>query len=111
MRDPLSVAVSDGPPTVLKLVGELDLSSVSILQNALARLDDADIIIDCAGLQFLDSTGISVFVNANNERTGRTMVLDNVTGIPRRALEICGLLETFAATDDDSGHHPLEAAG
>jgi anti-anti-sigma factor len=103
MEEPLSIAVAEGRPTIVTLVGDLDLATVSTLRAALSRLDGADLIVDCAELQFLDSTGISLFVELGNERehVGRTMVLRNVTGIPRRTLEICGLLETFTAADGD----------
>jgi anti-sigma B factor antagonist len=103
MNGPLDVAVQDGSPTVITLSGELDLATVGILREAFSSVDGSDLIVDCTGLQFLDSTGIAVFVSARHEReqAGRTLALRNVSGIPRRALEVCGLLDALEGGDGE----------
>lgn len=100
MAAPLTVTVHEGSPTVVRLSGDLDVTTVPTLRDAVHRINGTDVIIDCADLQFLDSSGISLFVGIRNERdgTGHSISLRNVGGIPRRALEVTGLLAGFEAT-------------
>jgi anti-anti-sigma factor len=101
MQEPLAIAVREGTRTVVTLTGDLDLATVTTLRDVLQQVDGADLVVDCTDLRFLDSTGISLFVSihTDRERAGRTMILRNVAGIPRRALELCGLLETLESPD------------
>lgn len=56
----------DGETTVLTLVGELDLASVSEVQQRLCELRDAGsaVILDLDQLTFMDSTGIRMLLAA-----------------------------------------------
>jgi anti-sigma B factor antagonist len=76
--------------------GEVDLSTAPLVRADLARLisaDDAHLLIDCAQLTFIDSTGIAVLLEANQklEADGRHMLILNVQRGPRRAFEALGL--------------------
>jgi anti-anti-sigma factor len=53
-------------PRGFRLVGEMDISNVSALADALQEDLDAggDITLDLAGLAFLDSTGIQVIIQS-----------------------------------------------
>jgi anti-sigma B factor antagonist len=55
-----------GETTVLTLAGELDLASVSGVQQRLAELRDAGsaVVLDLDRLMFMDSTGIRMLLTA-----------------------------------------------
>jgi anti-anti-sigma factor len=78
--------------------GNVDLSSWCDLQDKLVGLINAtnnDLVIDCAGLEFIDSTGIAVFMHARAllEVNGRRMRVEHLTGMARRAFDLIGLSE------------------
>jgi anti-anti-sigma factor len=49
--------------TVLTLHGGLTLSHIFELQNQLRDLDTDLLIVDCTGLEYMDSAGLGVIVN------------------------------------------------
>jgi anti-sigma B factor antagonist len=53
----------------LRLTGELDLASVSVLENRLERLraEKQSVRLDCSSLGFMDSTGIHLLISAFNQ--------------------------------------------
>ena len=80
------------------LVGELDPHTAPILRSS---VDDAvsdattTLVLDVAGLQFIDSSGLRVIISAHktmDERGGR-LVLRAPTDNTRRLLEITGLAD------------------
>jgi anti-anti-sigma factor len=94
-----SIEVVPGREPCLRLHGDLDLESAPKLATVLRQFEGCDVVLECRGVTFLDSSGINVLVQAHNERQaqGRTVTLRGLAGFPLRALEICGLLETFGA--------------
>ncbi len=85
---------------VFSLRGELDLETAPVLRHRLhAAVDDGftDLIVDLAALSFMDSTGISVLVDAlkSLRRHDGWLVLRAPSSRTRRVLEIAGLLEVF----------------
>jgi anti-sigma B factor antagonist len=59
---------------VVVLLGELDLDTASELARTLdPLLDDGpgEVIVECSGLGFIDSSGIAVLVAAQNRLRGR----------------------------------------
>ena len=99
LEEPLTVEVaSQGDEVVLVLVGELDPHTAPILRSS---VDDAvsdattTLVLDVAGLQFIDSSGLRVIISAHktmDERGGR-LVLRAPTDNTRRLLEITGLAD------------------
>jgi anti-sigma B factor antagonist len=85
--------------SVVSLDGELDLATVGILRDAaLAELAEyGTVVLDLAGLTFLDSTGIGCWIELRNqaEQTGRTLVLDAMPPSARRTITIAGLATLF----------------
>ena len=78
--------------------GEIDLASAAALLADLQRAisaSDADLIIDCKHLRFIDSTAVRVLVEAHRalERQGRHLTVVNIVGGPRRVFEDFGLTE------------------
>ena len=99
LEEPLTVEVaSQGDEVVLVLVGELDPHTAPILRSS---VDDAvsdataTLVLDVAGLQFIDSSGLRVIISAHktmDERGGR-LVLRAPTDNTRRLLDITGLAD------------------
>ena len=80
---------------VLKLLGELDLSTVPLIRDELQAVLDRGpdtIVFDLSELQFMDSSGITLLVSVAQRAE---VELRNPQPIVRRVLELTGLLEVF----------------
>ena len=99
--------LNGGGPTVVKLLGELDLSTVPQLEACLEGLgaDGADVRLDLSGLSFCDSSGISAMVTASKRVRKRGGHLSIVSPQPavRSVLEITGLLDYLSAPQSEEG--------
>jgi anti-anti-sigma factor len=88
----LSVSSTDGEATIF-VSGELDMSSApklaDCMQAVLATRPDR-VVVDCADLTFIDSSGLAVLMTAWNETDGRT-ALRNLRPIVRRVVDVTGL--------------------
>jgi anti-sigma B factor antagonist len=93
----LTVNVAAGEPPRLRIVGELDLRTTRTVTAAAYSLGSHDLVIDCSGLTFLDSHGVSALVRLYRDRQaiGARRVLTGLTGSPRRVLEMMALLDMF----------------
>jgi anti-sigma B factor antagonist len=94
----------------LSLRGELDLASAQELEQAVARLcaeGASEAVLDVAGLEFVDSTGLRAILNvkalceqnrcAFYLTPGRDQIHDQV----RRLLEITGLIDRLPFGEPD----------
>jgi len=84
------------------LTGEIDVSSVDLLARGLAAVPATDsLVIDLAGVTFLDSTGLAALVVAHRRAAaaGRTLAVVNARGIVRRVLDITGMFPILAGRD------------
>lgn len=96
--DRLTIDVREGDPPTLALVGEVDPHTAPELAGALSGLlDDGStaIRVDCSRLDFIDSSGLRVLVEAHR-RLGdgrQALVLTGVSPTFRRLLEVTGLDE------------------
>jgi len=104
----LTIDVHEEPSaTVVTVGGELDVHTAPSLQAALAALDSSGrIIVDLTGVSFLDSTGLSVFVNALVDARERQATLVVVASAPR-------VVKVFTLTGLDSAlslHSTLDEA-
>ena len=89
------------PPAVWTWSGDLDVADVPALRGALqALLDDhpTTLTIDLAAVTFLDCSGLSVLVRANNDPS-TDLLLQSVPGCVRRLLQATGLDGVFALTE------------
>jgi anti-sigma B factor antagonist len=90
----------DGDTTTLTVVGEVDLATSPDLRERLAALENTgvrDLVLDMAGVNFCDSTGLGVLVGARKrfKAHGGGMTLVNVQDSVRRVFELTGLIDTF----------------
>lgn len=84
------------PGRVLVLDGRLDVAAAADARLALAdAVDEADgeLVLDIAGLQAVDATGLGVLVGAHRRagRCGRTLVLRDATPAVARVLRVTRL--------------------
>ena len=88
--------------TVVSLAGELDMDSSVGLADWIVDLGDQPVVVDLAGLGFMDSSGITAMVVARNHLTGRgaTLVLARPQESVRRVLEITGLGDWISPWDE-----------
>jgi len=93
-------AQHDGDRLVLRLDGEIDIATAPRLQTALAEATAsgvAEVWVDLMGVRFIDSTGISMLLEATHELPGpRGLAVICPDGPARRALELCGVGKLLA---------------
>ena len=100
----LESVACDGDVTV-SLAGELDLGAANEVEQALetAQADGAGrLVIDLAGLEFIDSTGLRVLLSAQRraDDTKQALLLRNPQPQVRRLFEIAGILELISVQSD-----------
>jgi anti-sigma B factor antagonist len=91
----------------LLLRGELDLSTVTKVQDALQRVEAEPppvIVLDLSKLTFLDSTGLRCLVTADQRArdAGRRLVIVRGPDAVQRVFEITRLEERLEMVDDAS---------
>jgi anti-sigma B factor antagonist len=89
---------------VVTLRGDVDVYSSAQLRDELTALIDAEggsIVVDLAGLDFLDSTGLGVLVGAQKRvvQGGGQLVLRAPRPGARKVFEITGLDKIFVVED------------
>ena len=95
--DELTVTADhDGNVVVINVQGEIDAATAPVLDQELREADDcstAEVIIDFGGVDFIDSSGLSVLVAAQKRLRNRdaTLVVVNAQASTRRLFEIAGL--------------------
>jgi anti-anti-sigma factor len=98
LEDPLTIDASrEGDVAVLVLRGELDPHTAPRLRAQIdSAVDDGahDVVLDLAGLGFIDSSGLRVIISAHKEagERGGRLVLRSPSPTAKRLLDITGLL-------------------
>ena len=82
------------------LAGELDTASAAETEAALKPLFEStgkDLVLDCADLQYIASSGIRILVNLlkTAKANGDRVVLKNVNEVIRDVLELTGFVSYF----------------
>jgi anti-sigma B factor antagonist len=96
--------------TVVWLSGEHDLSTVDALSQSLARafaLDDADVVLDLSGVQFMGAATIDIIVRAKDalDLRSRDLTLRSPSESAQRVVDLCGLADLVEASS--VGAQPL----
>jgi anti-sigma B factor antagonist len=119
MTQPLEVDISrvDGAD-ILDVRGELDVASALGLAGPLTEIatdGDTHVVLDLTELSFMDSTGMSVLLNARRRltRQGRHLLVVCPAGPVMRLFELTSLVDTLrvhpskdaalASLDSDAG--------
>ena len=90
---------------VVTLSGEVDIAAAPPLREALiAAAGDgtSDVIVDFAGVEFIDSTGLGVLVGALKRArlAGREFVLCGLSTTTTKVLEVTSLTKVFTIAAD-----------
>jgi anti-sigma B factor antagonist len=90
----------DRDPPVVVVRGEVDVATAPVVLAELHRLLDAGvshIVVDLAAMEFIDSSGLGVFVGALRRMrdTGGRLELVNLQPGARRVFDVTGLTEAF----------------
>jgi len=102
---PLSLRFSrnDGH-VVIEVAGELDIATAPLLHERLADIIEAQgnlaVVLDLAGLTFIDSSGLTALVTAHKRLAahGGRLNLTRPCPATRRAIEITGLHRVLTVT-------------
>ncbi|MEV6523257.1 STAS domain-containing protein [Longispora sp. NPDC051575] len=95
----------DTSETVVALIGEIDISTVSQLsaavEAALVETPASRVILDMEKVTFCDSQGLGTLVVLNRAaaRAQRAMILVNVGDFLHRLLDVTGLKQAFYIRD------------
>jgi anti-sigma B factor antagonist len=89
----------------LSASGEIDLPAASELETRLGELAGSGVtglVVDLAGVTFLDSAGINALLKGRRLADTRDLdfQISNATGLVRQVLEITGVWQHLAGTDD-----------
>jgi anti-anti-sigma factor len=92
--------VVDNGIASLALEGELDLATASTLAQRLGELEDngsTHLVVDLGGLDFIDSTGLRVLLQANAraDERGHELTLHPAPETVQRVFEITGAQEVL----------------
>ena len=103
----VSVAVHQGeagPCTVIQLVGEADVSTQAISETFAAEIARKPglLVVDLAGLSFIDSWALSVIMRTNRalRRDGGTLVLVSPTASVARILQLIDIASMIPVYPD-----------
>jgi anti-sigma B factor antagonist len=90
---------------VVELSGELDISSAASIESRLMELEQRAperIFLDLTRVSFIDSTGLSMIINADGRarKAGRRLTIVSGDGVPRRILRTVGLEDRLDVVAD-----------
>ncbi len=96
---------SQGEHTVLSVTGEIDLYTAPTLQSELMTAlgsGPVSVIVDMAGVDFCDSTGINVLLAAHRHarERGGELLLARPGSATRRVLQVTGLESVFTVLEE-----------
>ncbi|PRO65894.1 STAS domain-containing protein [Alkalicoccus urumqiensis] len=86
--------------TVAFVNGEVDVYTASKLKETITPLAEEEnnrLVVDLAGVDYIDSTGLGIFIGAlkTAEKSGSSLVLTGLNDRVRRLFEITGLHEVI----------------
>jgi anti-sigma B factor antagonist len=101
---PLQISqLRDGDPVgtvVITLSGELDLASADQLDAMVRDAEETDtgwIVVDLTDVSFIDSTGLSVLLNAKKRSDGRFSCIRSNHHAVTRLLELTGTVQMLSS--------------
>lgn len=97
-RGLVAFAARDGDRTVVWLQGEHDVSTVAALSETMARAiahDDADLVVDLSGVQFMGAATVGVILRASDFLAfrSRSLTLRSPSTCAGRILDLCGITD------------------
>jgi anti-sigma B factor antagonist len=102
--EPLQISEHrDGDPVgtvAITLAGELDLASADHLDAVIRDAEETDIgsiVVDLSEVSFIDSTGLSVLLNAKKRSDGRFSCIPSNHDAVTRLLELTGTVHMLGS--------------
>jgi anti-anti-sigma factor len=94
----------DGVMHTIRAEGELDLATAEDLERELRRVESSDalsIVLDLSGLQFIDSTGVRLLIEADIRSRADSNRLTLLRGpkAVQRVFELTGILDRLPFAD------------
>ncbi|GAA4506467.1 MULTISPECIES: anti-sigma factor antagonist [Nonomuraea] len=95
------IITPNGGAAVLSLSGELDIATAAecgrCMAEAIASTEPAKVVVDMKGVEFCDSSGLSVLIAAASgaEASGGVLVLCELHPRVQRVLDVTGLTKRF----------------
>lgn len=85
----------------LALAGEIDASNTTALAEAIEQCDQSHVLINLAEVEFVDSSGLRVFIEAHQraQAASRRIQLANPTSAVSRLLEVSGIDDYLNVAD------------
>src|SRR3954468_9215468 len=98
----------------VQLTGELDISSASGVESRLIEIEQRGperVFLDLRRVNFIDSTGLSMIINADGraKKAGRKLTIVSGDGVPRRILRTVGLEDRLDVLTDMPHTGPASA--
>lgn len=95
---------TEGGAAIVAVSGELDLASSPELEQQLEQVfkgDPEQLVIDLRGLEFMDSTGLSIIVGAHQRlaEDGRALSLVRGSAQVQRLLDLTGVADRLRMVD------------
>jgi len=92
---------TSGEAAILRISGEIDISTAPQLRERLQELDSRSVVVDLSAMTFIDSTGLGVLVGAFKRlrEGGGDLVLRAPTRSTRKVLELTGLSQVVTIED------------
>ena len=96
--DPIAVVERQADRIVVSLYGEHDIATLAELSEAMAQgiaLDDAEIVVDLSGVEFMGAAAASLIVRARDflRTHSRGLTVRSPSRCAQRLLDVCGLTE------------------
>ena len=106
-RGPAAPAERDVGRTIVLLRGEYDASTVSALSEVMARaiaLNDADLVVDLSGVEFMGAATVRLIVRAREflRLRTRSLTLRSPSTRAQHVLDLCGLDDHLDRQPDDT---------
>ncbi len=97
-------SVREGDVHVITPEGELDMATADDLEQELLRVeatDAASIVVDLAGLGYMDSTGVRVMIaaDARSRADAERLTLLRGPDVVQRVFELTGILDLLPFSD------------
>jgi anti-sigma B factor antagonist len=105
LADRLAFAESGADRTVVWMRGEHDASTVATLWETIGQaiaLDDADLVIDLSGIEFMGSATVGVIIRARESLRPRSLTLRCPSRCAQRVLDLYGLADLLDPGSNDS---------
>jgi anti-sigma B factor antagonist len=92
---------TSGETAILRISGEIDISTAPQLRDHLRQLDTGRVVVDLSAMTFIDSTGLGVLVGALKRLRdkGGDLVLRAPTRATRKVLDLTGLAQIVTIED------------